>query len=78
MTDTFVKPDFRSGQLELRFQDGIVCMYGTTTGLKKLAELCMWLVDEPNQGHVHLEDHGILTDESTMGAIAIFDTPEEV
>ena len=69
----FVKPDFRKRELELRFADGVVCIYGTAAGLTKLSKLCLRLVENPNQGHIHLEDYHVLTDKSAEGAIAIFE-----
>jgi ABC-type histidine transport system ATPase subunit len=74
MGSTFVEPDSGKGNLELKLDGDVVCIYGTPAGLRKLADLCMWLVEDPNQGHIHLEDHRILTDESMKGALAIFDT----
>ena len=64
-----VTPEF---PVELRFDDGVVCIYGTARGLRRIAEFCNRLVEDPNQGHIHLEDQRILTDRSEKGAIAIF------
>jgi hypothetical protein len=72
MSKTFVEPDFRERDVELRFEGGVVCIYGTTQGLKKIADLCEWLIKDPNQGHIHIEEHRILTDRSEKGVIAIF------
>jgi hypothetical protein len=77
VSKTFVEPDFRERDVELRFEDGIVCIYGTAEGMKKIADLCNWLIEDPNQGHIHLEDHSILTDKSEKGAIAIFGKGQE-
>jgi ABC-type histidine transport system ATPase subunit len=69
----FIKPDFTKRSLELRFEDETICIYGTKEGLLKMAELCRNLANNPNQGHIHIEDCRILTEESKKGAIAIFD-----
>ena len=73
MKEKFKEPIFSTGDIELRFEDGIVCLYGTEKGLKRLAEFCYELINHPSQGHIHLEDYEILTKESEKGAIAIFD-----
>ena len=70
----FRKPDFGNRNLELRFENEVVCIYGTVAGLKRLGELCNRLIENPAQGHIHLEDApNFLTDESEKGAIAIFE-----
>ncbi|MHC4574966.1 MAG: Imm32 family immunity protein [Planctomycetota bacterium] len=73
MSEKFRKPDFSKYNLELRFENNVGCIYGTAEGLKKIADLCHELIENPNQGHIHLEDYAILTKESERGAIAIFD-----
>jgi len=73
MTTDFRKPDFSSKDVELRYENGIICIYGTPHGLKKIAEFCKKLIDNPSLGHIHLEDYGILTKESEQGVIAIFE-----
>lgn len=74
MEKEFTPPDFSNGDLELRFEDNIVCVYGTKEGLKKLANTILKLTENPGQSHVHLERemYGMLTKESKKGAIAIF------
>lgn len=72
----FKKPDFSVRDLELRFENNVVCIYGTEKGLKKLTELINKLIGHPAQGHIHIEDSEILTKESEMGAIAIFSKHE--
>jgi ABC-type histidine transport system ATPase subunit len=72
MSGKFIKPDFSKKDLELRFENNIICIYGTSEGLKKIADLCMELVNDSNQGHIHLEDSNVLTDNSLKGALAIF------
>lgn len=39
MNESFKKPDFSKKDLELRFEDNVICIYGTAGGLRKLAEL---------------------------------------
>lgn len=73
MDENFRKPDFSKKDLEVRFEDNVVCIYGTAEGLRKLAELCNNLVDEPNQGHIHLENLRLLTGNSEKCSIAIFE-----
>lgn len=70
--DKFKKPDFSKKDIELRFENDIVCIYCTENGLKKLAGFCNQLINHPKQGHIHLEDYDILTAESEKGAMAIF------
>jgi hypothetical protein len=74
MTKEFTPPDFSKGELELRFEDNVICIYGTKEGLKKLANIVLELIENPGQSHVHLENemYGVLTEESNKGAIAIF------
>ena len=69
----FVKPDFARGELEFRFENGEVCIYGTARGLQKLAEQCLQLIKGPAQQHIHLETTGLLTRQSAKTSIAIFD-----
>ncbi|MHC4927433.1 MAG: Imm32 family immunity protein [Planctomycetota bacterium] len=70
--DDFNIPDFSRGTLELRFEEDVVCIYGTPEGLKKLSDLCLDLIQAPDQGHIHLETEMDLTENSQNGAIAIF------
>jgi ABC-type histidine transport system ATPase subunit len=72
MAKEFRKPDFSNAEIELRYENGIVCIYGTAKGLKKIADFCIELVGNPSEGHIHLEDYQILTKASEKGAIAIF------
>ena len=69
----FIKPNFIEKDLELRFENNEICIYGTTDGLRKLSDLILGLINNPNQGHVHLENYELLTQNSLMGAVAIFD-----
>ena len=68
----FMAPDFSSGSLELRCENETVCIYGNREGLRELMRLCQSLLDHPSHGHIHLEDRGLLTKESLIGAIALF------
>ena len=78
MMTTFRKPVFLNRQVELRFENGVVCIYGTKEGLKRIAETCMSLIEHPGQGHVHLRKGDLLTAESEEGAIAIFGRDDSV
>lgn len=73
MEKKFKKPDFSKKEIELRFENDVVCIYGTENGLRKIAKLCNDLASNPNEGHIHLESLGILTNNSEKGAIAIFE-----
>ncbi|MEZ5358859.1 MAG: hypothetical protein R3F48_08500 [Candidatus Zixiibacteriota bacterium] len=74
MKPEFIYPLFEKGKLELRFENDIVCIYGTKEGLLKLIEVIQTLIDNPDLGHIHLEDsQQLLTIRSRKGAVAIFD-----
>ena len=74
MIPKFQKPNFTSGQVELRYdKDKTICIYGTKAGLEKLSDFCLQLSNNPETGHIHLEDYQLLTKNSLIGAIAIFD-----
>lgn len=72
MRGKFEMPNFENKHLELRFEDGEVCIYATTEGLEKIIEFCNILLENPSKGHIHLEDYEILTDRSEKGVIALF------
>ena len=74
MSDKYKRPNFATGKLELRYDDNIVCIYGTKEGLMKLSEMCQKLINNPQTNHIHLEDYEILTSSSLFGSIAIFDS----
>ncbi len=68
----FPVPLFEDGELELRYDRGQICIYGTRIGLKKLAQLCLELaqqVEEKTTVHVHLEDYHFLTSHSLIGTL---------
>lgn len=69
----FIKPDFSEKSLELRCENNEICIYGTKEGLKKLSNLILDLIENPRQGHIHLEDYELLTGTSLIGAVAIFE-----
>jgi hypothetical protein len=77
MHNTFRQTDFRTRDLECRYENGVVCIYGTAEGLRKVAAFCQELIDTPSISHVHLENYPILTAESEKGAIAIFSAVRE-
>ena len=77
-SDKFVTPVFKGDEcLELRCQNGEICIYGTRAGLKKLARLMLKLAETRKCGHIHLEDRGLLTQRSLRGAVAIFQADEQ-
>lgn len=73
MSQDFKKPEFKEGNIELRFQDGEVALYGTKEGFEKFIGLCQDLMTRKAPDHIHLEDYEILTKNSTRATIAIFD-----
>lgn len=72
MKKKFIPPVFSTRDIELRFESGEICIYGSEKGLKKLIDLCQTLIDSPQKSHIHLEDFEVLTAESLRGTIAIF------
>lgn len=65
-------PNFKNRHIELRFEDEEVCIYATKEGLKQIIDFCEKLISKPQIGHIHLEDYEVLTDESSIGVIAVF------
>lgn len=75
--EQFLDPSFESGDLELRFADGEVMIYGTPNGLTRLASLCVTLAQRTEATeHCHLEDYELLTPQSLCGVIAVFQRRE--
>lgn len=71
--EPFVDPSFESGDLELRVADGEVAIYGTPSGLMRLASLCVTLAQgAESTDHCHLDDYALLTPRSLRGVIAVF------
>ncbi|MEX0775018.1 MAG: hypothetical protein WD042_04810 [Phycisphaeraceae bacterium] len=71
----FVQPLFADKSLELRFENGEVCIYGTEDGLRKLSSFCAQLADRLKGGtseHIHLQDFEVLTPNSLPGVLAVF------
>lgn len=69
----FLDPSFESGDLELRFADGEVMIYGTPSGLERFASLCVTLAQGTQATeHRHIEDYELLTPQSLRGVIAVF------
>jgi len=71
----FVRPTFKTGELEFQCDGEEVSIHGTPIGLARLAELCMKLAQIPetkDTEHYHLEDYELLTSESLRGALAVF------
>jgi hypothetical protein len=76
MSEQFRKPIFDTRTIELRFENNEVCIYATKSGLKKIAELCETLIENPKRAHIHLEDYELLTKDSLYGTIAVFEIEE--
>ncbi len=76
MTRKFKKPNFERRHIELRFEDEEICIYATDVGLEKLTIFCKSLLDNPQKGHIHLEDYEVLTKDSLRGTIAVFKSGE--
>jgi hypothetical protein len=77
---SFQQPDFSTGDVECRFQDGEVCIYGTPDGLRRFAALMVKVVTDCKPGesiHIHTEDYELLTRNSKHCAVAVFDVPKE-
>jgi hypothetical protein len=72
MARVFRRPSFGDRQIELRLEEGEICIYATDAGLRRLIAFCKLLLDDPQQGHIHLEDYEVLTQESLNGALAVF------
>lgn len=68
----FVKPAFGKRKVELRYVDGEIGIYGTREGLKRLADLIQALAVNPRVDHTHLEDYELLTEESLIGIVVVF------
>ncbi|MCK5236762.1 MAG: hypothetical protein KAR06_07235 [Deltaproteobacteria bacterium] len=76
MDKEFKQPDFNGRDIELSLSDNEVCVYATEAGLKKLIDFCQALIDKPQEGHIHLEDYEVLTQDSLNGVIAVFGSNE--
>jgi hypothetical protein len=66
------EPDWETGDIELRFEDEMICIDATPKGLGRLIGFCAELLDQREDNHTHLEDYGVLTKDSLIGAIARF------
>jgi len=76
MVDTFLRPNFLSGDIELRIDGNNVCIYATDAGLGKIISFCESLKDAKGNKHLHLEDYAVLTEQSLKGVIAKFEKME--
>jgi hypothetical protein len=76
--NSFTPPSFESGDVELRFENGEVMVYGTPRGLTRLADFCLRLAkdvdldDARGTEHIHLKDYQLLSTCSLRGTIAVF------
>ena len=57
----FQKPDFLNGEIEVRYENGEVCIYATESGLRDIAEHCKSLMSGQPGDHIHFEDYEVLT-----------------
>jgi len=73
MKKKFEKPDFSTGSIELRYENDEINIYASRIGLERLIDYCKVLLDNPQKGHIHLEDYNILTSDSLIGTLAIFE-----
>ena len=73
MKNEFIPPDFSTGDIEVRSEDGEFCIYATDTGLEKLISYCQSLIKDKGGEHIHLEDYDVLTASSLKGVIAKFE-----
>lgn len=73
---SFVEPQFRDGDIEVRFINNEVAVYCTSRGLRMLAARCSALADKIDRGgdvmHVHMGDFGVLTSSSCPFVVAAF------
>lgn len=69
----FIRPEFGERCLEFRCENNEICVYGTRDGLKTLSDLILRLVERSKEDHIHLEDYELLTKESLVGSVAVFD-----
>lgn len=72
MKKEFRKPDFKERDIELRFEEGEICIYATPKGLETFIHFCNILLSKSKEDHLHLEDYEVLTQDSLIGTIAIF------
>ena len=74
MGDQLRKPDFDNGVIKLGIAEDEVYIYVTEVGLRKLIDFCNLLLTKPKEDHIHLEDFGVLTEDSLKGVLALFKT----
>ena len=73
MKINFEAPDFKTGSVELRHENGEIQIYCSKKGLSQLLALCKGLAEKGQTDHLHLEDHTLLTKDSLPGVIALLD-----
>jgi hypothetical protein len=74
----FIKPNFKSRDVEIRYNNDSVDIFATERGLKRIIAICELLIEEsPNVQHQHLENQGLLTKESLKCTIRMF-SPDEL
>ena len=71
MNKNFKEPNFNGKHIEIRRDGDDVEVIATKIGLEKLINFCRDLINNPHQGHIHLEDYDVLTNESLKGALVL-------
>ena len=72
---TFNRPSFADGQIEVRYCDKEMCIYGTASGLERLIQLIRDLIStnqDQESAHIHVEDFDLLTKSSLKCVVALF------
>lgn len=72
MRQPFTEPNFTEGIIEFRVEGDEVAIYGTSEGLRWLAQKCLVLVDAGKKEHLHLADYQVLTKASKPATLAHF------
>ena len=73
----FKIPDFKNSDIEFRFENDEICIYGTPKGLKAISDACIKLIGKPNEGHIHFDSDLSpvpLSNDSKHAVIAIFNS----
>jgi hypothetical protein len=69
--EQFIRPDLSQQSLEVRIDKEGIVIYGTPTGLAKLAQLCIQLSKESELNHIHLSDYDLTTPQSVSAVIGV-------
>jgi hypothetical protein len=71
VTKEFKRPNFKERCIETRVDEEEVSIYATAEGLRKLISYCETLLKNPNEGHIHMEDYEVLSDDSWKTTLVI-------